>query len=209
MATRFASMSNLITTSTIAGALMLTACGGAAPQAAQTAAPAGQTQATPAPPSESPTASAQPAAGPAEAAQAKPAAGAAAAFVGEHSTGVEVTLVEVRRTGGDSVTAKWRFRNTQSNEVKVAQGGTSWSAPYELTAESFLIDPVNKKKYLVITDEKRLPLASKHGDWQGVTLKPGQTLSAWAKFPAPPSDVEKVTVTLPGVAPFEDVPVVK
>jgi hypothetical protein len=129
--------------------------------------------------------------------------------VQEHETGVEVTLVEVKRTAGDSVTVRWRYRNTTGADAKLTKGGSSWYDPYRLTAESFLIDPVNKKKYLVITDHERIPLTSKHGDWKGVTLAPGQTLSAWAKFPAPPADVEKVTVTITGVPPFEDVPVVK
>jgi hypothetical protein len=130
-------------------------------------------------------------------------------MVQEHETGVEVTLVEVKRTAGDSVTAKWRYRNTAASDVKLLKGGTAWSEPYKLTADAFVIDPVNKKKYLVITDAERYPLSSKHGDWQGFTLAPGQSLSAWAKFPAPPADVEKVTVAIPGVPPFEDVPIIK
>jgi pyruvate/2-oxoglutarate dehydrogenase complex dihydrolipoamide acyltransferase (E2) component len=182
--------------------LLLAACGGGTstpPPAAEQPAPAATPQ-----PAAPPTAAAQPAP-PAEA----PPAAAASPFVAEHETGAEVTLVEAKRTGGDSVTVKWRYRNATASDVKVAKGGTSWISPYELTAEAFLVDPVNKKKYLVITDAEKLPLASKHGDWQGVTLKPGQTLSAWAKFPAPPADVEQITVSLPGVPPFEDVPVVK
>lgn len=151
-----------------------------------------------------------PVAAPAEAAASPAAAQApASAFVQDHETGVEVTLVEARRTGGESVTVKWRYRNTQPADVKISKGGSSWVDPYRLTMDAFLIDPVNKKKYLVITDAEKIPLTSKHGDWQGVTLVPGQTLSAWAKFPAPPADVEKITVTIPGVAPFEDVPIVK
>ena len=130
-------------------------------------------------------------------------------FVQEHETGVEVTLVEVKRTPGDSVTVKWRYRNTQPGDVRISKGNSSWVDPYRLTMDAFLIDPVNKKKYLVITDAEKQPLTSKHGDWQGVTLTPGQTLSSWAKFPAPPPDVATITVTIPGVPPFEDVPVVK
>lgn len=178
----------------------------AAPQAAQpaTAQPPAAVPAQPAPiaaPAEpASTTSAQPAA------QAGP---PTAAFVAEHETGVEVTLVELKRTAGDSVTAKWRYRNTQAADVKILKGGSAWSEPYKLTMGAFLIDPINKKKYMVITDAENIPLASKHGDWQGYTLAPGQALSVWARFPAPPADVDKVTVTLPGVPPFEDVPVVK
>jgi hypothetical protein len=156
---------------------------------------------------------------PAAAAAAAPAAAAPAAaatqaapssaLVQEHETGVEVTLVEARRTAGDSVTVKWRYRNTSPNEVKLAKGGSNWTDAYQLTMGAFLVDAGNRKKYLVITDAENYPLTSKHGDWQGVTLAAGQVLNSWAKFPAPPPGVEKVTITLPGVPPFEDVPIVK
>ena len=187
----------------VAGALLTGACGGNTGTAEQTPAPAAQAQSQAQPAAE--------AAVPAQAAPAVPVAPAAApnALVQEHETGVEVTLVEAKRTGGDSVTVKWRYRNTTPNDVKLSKGGTSWLDAYQLTSDAFLIDTANKKKYLVITDAEKYPLASKHGDWQGVTLAPGQALSAWAKFPAPPPDVDKVSVTIAGVPPFEDVPVIR
>jgi len=40
-------------------------------------------------------------------------------------------------------------------------------------------------------------------------LAPKETVSTWAKFPAPPADVEKVTLYLPGAPPFEDVAIGK
>jgi pyruvate/2-oxoglutarate dehydrogenase complex dihydrolipoamide acyltransferase (E2) component len=197
----------------VAGAFFLSGCGGtnsspqdAAPQAAP---PPAAAQAPPAAAAGQPAhAEAAPAA-PALAAPAETPAPASGALAQEHESGVEVTLVELKRTGGDSLTAEWRYRNTTSAAVKISKGGSSWLDPYQLTAAAFLIDPVNKKKYLVITDDQKYPLASKHGDWQGVTLEPGQSLSAWAKFPAPPADVEQVTVTIAGVPPYEDVPIVK
>ena len=193
----------------MAGALVAGGCGGqnTTENAQQTPAPAAQPQAQPQPSSQ-PAAEAAPAAQPAPATEAAPAA-APNALVQEHETGVEVTLVEAKRTGGDSVTVKWRYRNATPKDVKIAKGGTSWLDAYQLTADAFLVDPVNKKKYLVITDAEGRPLTSKHGDWQGVTLEPGQAINAWAKLPAPPADVEKVSVTIEGVPPFEDVPIVK
>lgn len=203
----------------VAGALFLSSCGGpgevtpaanepaAQPAAAPAATPPAGTTPQPAVSQAPPPAEATPAAAAAPAGDAAPPA--ANAMVQDHETGAEVTLVEARRTGGESVTVKWRYRNPTSSSLKLSKGGTSWLDAYQLTAEAFLVDPVNKKKYLVITDDQKYPLASKHGDWQGVTLQPGQALSAWAKFPAPPAEVDKLTVTLPGVAPFEDVPVIK
>lgn len=213
MTTRCTWGGGMVIAMVMAGALVAGGCGGTATtdSAQQTPAPAAQAQAQPQPLSQlssPPATDAAPAAQPAPAAEAAPAA-APNALVQEHETGVEVTLVEAKRTGGDSLTVKWRYRNTTPKDVKISKGGTSWLDTYQLTADAFLIDAANKKKYLVITDAENYPLASKHGDWQGVTLAPGQTLSAWAKFPAPPADVEKISVTLAGVSPFEDVPIAK
>jgi hypothetical protein len=135
---------------------------------------------------------------------------ASPALVQDHEIGgIQVALVEIRRTSGETVTVKWQYRNTTQQEVKVSKGGTSWADVYQLTADAYLIDAVNKKKYLVIRDAENNWVASKHGDWQGTKLGPGQTMNAWAKFPAPPAGVQKITVNIPGVAPFEDVAIVQ
>jgi hypothetical protein len=184
------------------------ACGqkNAARPDAAAAAPTQPAVSAAAPPAPSTAAAATPATNPVAA---MPSSAPAGAFVADHETGAEVTLVEARRTSGDAITVKWRYRNPQAADIKLTKGGSNWSDPYRLALGAFLIDPVNKKKYLLITDSENLPLASKHGDWQGVTLAPGQTLSAWAKFPAPPADIDRLSITLPGVSPFEDVPIVK
>lgn len=211
MSTRWTWRVGVAAVALVGVSLVVVGCGGSSgteggkPEAQ----PAAQAQAQAQPAAQTP-APAQAAAPAQTAADTPPAAAAAPALpTQEHETGAEVTLVEAKRTAGDSVTVKWRYRNTTGKDLKIAKGGTSWLDAYQLTGDAFVVDTVNKKKYLVITDAEKYPLASKHGDWQGVTLTPGQTLSAWAKFPAPPAEVEKVSVTIPGVAPFEDVPIVK
>lgn len=72
---------------------------------------------------------------------------------------------------------------------------------------SYIVDGNNKKKYLVIKDSSGKPLAAEHGTSGSVKLGPGQSITTWAKFPAPPESVQKVSVYIPGVAPFEDVPI--
>jgi hypothetical protein len=196
----------------LAAALSMPGCG-KQDTPAQAPASAPTTIAVPAPPTATPTPVTTPAPVATAPAATAPSSAAApittGALIQDHETGVEVTLLEARRTAGDSVTVKWRYRNTLSNGVKILQGGSSWSEVYKLTMGAFFIDPVNKKKYLVITDAENIPLSSKHGDWQGYTLAPGQTLGSWARFPAPPANVDKITITLPGVPPFEDVAIVK
>ena len=52
-------------------------------------------------------------------------------FVAEHDAGgVEVVLQEVRRTSGDSLTVRWRYRNRSGDDKLLAQGSGSWSDPY-------------------------------------------------------------------------------
>ncbi|MBE3096222.1 MAG: hypothetical protein IMZ44_03715 [Planctomycetes bacterium] len=200
-------------------ALLTSGCGGSsgpAQQAGPTGAPAAT---TPSPAQQAPASDATLAAA-AAAGQPAPPAATVPAPAGVAVTapppvqdyeiaGVQVALVEVKRTSGDTVTVKWQYRNTTDQEIKISKGGSSWSDVYQLTADAYLIDAVNKKKYLVIKDSQNYWVASKHGDWQGATIGPGQSLNAWAKFPAPPAAVETIAVNIPGTAPFEGVPIVK
>ena len=63
------------------------------------------------------------------------------------------------------------------------------------------------KKYLVITDSERRPIASEYGGGLEVAIPAGRTVHAWAKFPAPPGDVKTISVYIAEVPPFEDVPI--
>ena len=200
-------------------ALLASACGGAeqpqssTPLASEQAAPPPAGQAAPPPaaePAAQPAAAATAPAATAPAVAAAPLSAATAALVQDSAVdGVQVTLVEVRRTSGDTLTVRWRLTNTAKEDRQVSKGGSGWYDVYRLTGDSYLIDPINKKKYLVVKDSQNAPVTSKHGDWQGVTLTAGQSLNAWAKFPAPPVEVETIAVYLTDVPPFEDVPIVK
>jgi hypothetical protein len=131
--------------------------------------------------------------------------------VQEHEVGgVDVALLEVKRMSGDTLTVRWQFRNKTQESKNLTKGGGSWSDPYLLSYSAYLIDPVNRKKYLLLRDESGNPIAAKHETKQwNISLAPGQTLTTWAKFPAPPANVEKVSVYLSGVAPFEDIVISK
>ncbi len=66
-----------------------------------------------------------------------------------------------------------------------------------------LLDPVNKKKYFVVTDAERKCVCSK----EIPDVEPGGKLNLWAKFPAPPPEVTKVSIEIPHFAPIDDVPI--
>ena len=131
--------------------------------------------------------------------------------VQEHEMGgVDVVLLEVRRTSGDTITIKWKYRNKTKENKELVKSTSSWSDAYRFSLDAYLVDPVNKKKYLVLKDEKGNPIAARHELKQmSLSLAPGQTLTTWAKFPAPPASVEKISVYIPAVPPFEDIPISK
>ena len=189
------------------------ACGGELPAEAPVLAPEAGTVTPPV------TAEAEPPGQPevSEPAPAPPAAEASAAtqpagqsLVAEHEAGnVDVTLEEVGRTSDETLTVRGRLQSQSTDDKLVATGSASWYDPYLLSGSAYLIDPVNKKKYLVITDSERRPLASRYRAQFGeLSLPAGGEALAWAMFPAPPADVTQISIYLPGVPPFEDVPIV-
>lgn len=137
-------------------------------------------------------------------------AGAQAQDVGlvvEHEVGdVDVTLDEIVRTNGETLTVRWRIHSESSGDKVLATGSLSWYDAFLLSGGAYLIDAVNKKKYLVITDSEERPLASGYPAQFGeLTLPAGGETGAWAVFPAPPEDVTEISVYLPGAPPFENV----
>ncbi len=150
-----------------------------------------------------------PAAEPATPAPSTPPPAAAALATEEHDVGgVQVDLTEVRRAAGDTMNVRWRYTNTSGEDKLLAANVGSWYSPYLLAADTYLVDPEKQKKYLVITDSERRPVSSttRH-EYGEVTIAAGATINAWAKFPAPPEDVAQISVHVPGVIPFEEIPI--
>ncbi len=114
--------------------------------------------------------------------------------------GVAAEVVEARRKDG-VLTIQVRYRNTSDKELSFYPlSGAKFDA-YYVTAED--------KKYLVLRDEENRPLApliNPAGDVY-VSLKPGASVIWWAKYPAPPAAIKKISYHTPVTAPFEDVPI--
>lgn len=142
-------------------------------------------------------------AGRASAGQAAPSLG-----VHEHESGdVDVLLLQVARTAGDTVTVRWKYVNRSAEKKQLTHERTGWLDPYRLSAEAYILDTDNKTKLTVLVDDDRHPIAGRHGAQNSyIVLAPHQSLLTWAKFPAPAAGVAKVTVSIPGTDPFESVP---
>ena len=150
-------------------------------------------------PAAPPTTAMPPSAAPATATAQAPAATPLA--VEQHSlSGIEIALMEVRRTSGDTLTVRWQYRNTSTTGQDIDE---LWQN-YQIADRAYLIDPGNKKKYLVVRDAANTPVASLHTNRH---IAAGKNTGSWAKFPAPPADVAKITVAIPNAPPFEDVPI--
>jgi hypothetical protein len=114
-------------------------------------------------------------------------------------SGVQTDLLEVKRMSDNTVRVRWRWRNTSDQKITLFSTDQAVQA---LKQESYLIDPANKKKHLAVTDSKGKVVGTALGF---TSLKPKETLSVWAKFPAPPAGVDKITVVIAKTPPFEDV----
>lgn len=121
--------------------------------------------------------------------------GAIATADGEQP-GVRIDITELKRTSGDTVTMKFTLVNDSGSAV----------SPYDLFTNSqvkyvYLIDAAGKKKYLPIMDAEGDCVCSHDlghnfpGDQNSMNL--------WARFPAPPAEVDEVSVVFPHFIPTD------
>lgn len=135
-------------------------------------------------------------------ANAAPAAGVASAD-GEQS-GVRMTVSELKRTSGDTVTLKFVIVNGSADPFNLgyALSDRSLSSDYASIGGVHLIDPVAKKKYFVVRDSDNRCVCSRELS----KIEPGKQMNLWAKFPAP-VDAQRVSVVVPHFMPMDDVPI--
>jgi len=113
--------------------------------------------------------------------------------------GIVAEITQVKRKEG-VLTIKMRLRNSGNDKVYtvVVDSGGGYDK-YYLTA--------GDKKYFILRDTEKKPLAAGDGDTVNPTIEKGATYTWWAKFAAPPADVKSITVYTPISAPFEDLPI--
>jgi hypothetical protein len=131
-------------------------------------------------------------------------AGAIATAEGE-TPGLRIDVTELKRASGGTVNLKFVLVNGTDKKFGNA---SHYMGDSQLTKDSYrgvsgvhLIDPVNKKKYFVVADAEKSCLCSK----DVADIPSGGKVNLWAKFPAPPAEVQKVTIEIPHFAPMDDV----
>ena len=124
----------------------------------------------------------------------------------EHEIGgVDVALIEVSRTGPETVTVKWEYRNKTKAPIPLATHSSGWSDPYRLSWDTYLTDEATNEKFPVLKDSDGHPIAAVHGKtFDKIVLGTVKPLKTWAKYKVP-GNVKKVTVVITGVEPFERV----
>jgi hypothetical protein len=136
-----------------------------------------------------------------------PVAGGIASADGDRP-GMKVTITELKRMSGGTLSLKAVIANGSDdsfgfggNFEEPGHGGTD----YNTIGGVSVVDPVGKKKYFVARDSDGHPLCS-----SGLaSIQTGKSANVWAKFAAPPDDVQKVSVVFPHFQPLDDVPISK
>ena len=119
---------------------------------------------------------------------------------------LEIDVYPVERIGNDVALVNMTARNTSDKDIRffhaISGGGNA------TTAQGVsIIDTANSKQYL--------PLMAPDGskclclDWSGdQELGPGDSLDFWVAYPAPPEDIDTVTITTVSTPDFIDIPVI-
>jgi hypothetical protein len=125
-------------------------------------------------------------------------------LVGEgEKPGQRLEVRDIKRDEGGTVTLRFQLINDGDSEINSCSlRDAQQSDNCGVVGAVHLIDAANKKKYLVVRDAQKKCVCS-----HVANLKKGDRSNAWAKFPAPPDAVQKITVVVPGFEPIEGVPI--
>jgi hypothetical protein len=156
----------------------------------------------PPPPAPAVPSASMPAAPSAPGASAAPAAAGPIATADGQASGVTLDVTQLKRDSGGTVTLKWTVVNGGTDEFKLY--ATMASKEYDSVDGVNLLDAAGKKKYLVVRDSEGNCVCTRA---VGSSLRAGEKRNFWAKFPAPPETVEKISIVVPGFSPLDDVPI--
>ena len=115
-------------------------------------------------------------------------------------SGIAAEIVECKREDGQ-LSIKMRLVNTSDKDIQVTAISNRNYDAYYITAAN--------KKYFVLRDSEKTPLAVQ-ADASGSVYAPirkGDAWTWWAKYPAPPADVKKISYYTPLTPPFDNVPI--
>jgi hypothetical protein len=116
---------------------------------------------------------------------------------------VRIEIRELSRGDGGTVTLRLRLVNESGDPFDAScdmrESGNDSCGDF---TGAYLLDPVNKKKYLVVRDADGVCVCSNIDN-----VEDGKRMNLWATYLAPPADVQKVTVIVPRFEPIDGVPI--
>lgn len=113
------------------------------------------------------------------------------------STGFQILIHTAVRDQGGFLTVTGSVKNTSPKMLIAPPQWSGQEVNVKQTGPSFagitLLDKTEKKRYYVLRDTDGYPLTT-----TGVTtVKPGETISMFAQFPAPPANTTQVDIQIP------------
>ena len=120
--------------------------------------------------------------------------------------GLRVEVMELKRVSGGTVNLKFVMINDSGKSVDFGYSFVDRShdvVDFKSIGGVHLIDAAGKKKYFVVRDSGKKCVCSQNLK----DLQPKSRMNLWAKFPAPPENVEKISVVIPHFMPMDDVPI--
>jgi hypothetical protein len=127
---------------------------------------------------------------------------------GEKS-GSRIDVTELKRVSGNMVSLKLVLVNDSNDAITIGEEfEPKVEPPSQMGVDNgsisgvYLVDAVGGTQYNVVRDAHGVCVCSTGLSAVGSKSK----MNLWAKFPAPPESVTKVTVTMPHFPPIEDVP---
>src|SRR4051812_43252605 len=130
---------------------------------------------------------------------------AAAGVIAASSTpGYRAEAVDLKRDGTGGLTLTLKLYNGREKEADLAcelraDGGEGCKQ----ISGVYLIDGANKKRYLVMRDADGKCICTDTLSH----VEPEGSVTVWAKFPAPPDEVGKMTIIVPLFLPLDGVAV--
>jgi hypothetical protein len=119
--------------------------------------------------------------------------------------GQQVEVIDLKADGAGMVTLTLRITNNSDKalELNCALRDTTRNGDCKDVSAISLIDPVNKKRYLVVQDSNGICLCTT----TVANLPAKGVTTVWAKFAAPPDTVKTVSAIVPLFLPLDGVPV--
>lgn len=122
----------------------------------------------------------------------------------ELGSNLEVSVQPLELIDGELIRLNLRLTNNADNHYMLQDALSDEENPYSASNAS-LIDASSQTRHLSHDQEKGSCFCSTVNGGIGS----GETVNLWTIFPAPPDDVESMTVTTPITPPFLDVPIVE